>query len=60
MATSEDFPKPEIDSVTNQLTWDYAVVLMMPNERTTQRPRFHATKGRRSRRRMNLTCDELI
>jgi hypothetical protein len=29
--------KPEFDSVTNQLTRDYAVVLMMPNERKEKR-----------------------
>jgi hypothetical protein len=29
--------KPEFDSVTNQLTRDYAVVLMMPNERKERR-----------------------
>ena len=29
--------KPEFDSVTNQLTRDYAVVLMMPNERNEKR-----------------------
>jgi hypothetical protein len=29
--------KPEFDSVTNQLTRDYAVVLMMPNERDEKR-----------------------
>jgi hypothetical protein len=29
--------KPEFDSVTNQLTRDYAVVLMMPNERREKR-----------------------
>jgi hypothetical protein len=29
--------KPEFDSVTNQLTRDYAVVLMLPNERNEKR-----------------------
>jgi len=29
--------KPEFDSVTNQLTRDYAVLLMMPNERKEKR-----------------------
>jgi hypothetical protein len=33
----KDVYKPEFDSVTNQLTRDYAVVLMMPNERKEKR-----------------------
>jgi hypothetical protein len=33
----KDVYKPEFDSLTNQLTRDYAVVLMMPNERKEKR-----------------------